>query len=62
MHSITPNEREWLYVLFCINATKKCLLIFYIFKGKLFTQNFISICEFYYNVTQPKSLDDDHFI
>jgi hypothetical protein len=37
MHSIIPNKREWLYVLFCINATKKCLLIFYIFKGKKLT-------------------------
>jgi hypothetical protein len=55
MHSITPNEKEWLYVLFYINATKKCLLIFYIFKGKQLTQNIISICEFYYNVMQPKA-------
>jgi hypothetical protein len=30
VHSITLNEKEWLFVLYCISIAKKCVLNFYI--------------------------------
>ena len=33
VQSIAPNSREWIIVLSCVNATRQCLLNFYIFKG-----------------------------
>jgi hypothetical protein len=34
VHKIIPNEREWLPVLMCINASGQAIPNFYIFKGK----------------------------
>lgn len=33
VHSIVPDQREWLSVLVCINAAGESILGFYIFKG-----------------------------
>jgi hypothetical protein len=33
VHSIVPNQNEWLSVLVAVNAAKQAILAFYIFKG-----------------------------
>ena len=45
VHSIVPDQREWLSVLVCINATGSSISSFYIFKGKRFGANYIQRCE-----------------
>jgi hypothetical protein len=45
VHSIVPNQREWLSVLLCINASGKAIPTFYIFRGKRFWHNYIEHCE-----------------
>ena len=45
MHSIMPNECEWLTVLTCINTTGHSIPGFYIFKGKRIRENYIRFCE-----------------
>jgi hypothetical protein len=45
VHSIVPNQREWLSVLVCINAAGSSIPSFYIFRGKRFRQNCIEKCE-----------------
>lgn len=37
---VTPDEREWLFVLSCINALGSSILNFFIFKGRLLRRNF----------------------
>lgn len=41
VHMVTPDQREWLSVLSCINASGDFLPNFYIFKGKRRTRNFL---------------------
>jgi hypothetical protein len=45
VHSIVPNQREWLSVLVVVNAAKQAKPAFYIFKEKRFGQNYIEHCE-----------------
>ena len=45
VHSIVPNQREWLSVLVCINAAGTSIPSFYIFHGRRFRQNYIEKCE-----------------
>ena len=45
VHSIVPNQREWLSVLVCINAAGTSIPSFYIFRGRRFRQNYIEKCE-----------------
>jgi hypothetical protein len=45
VHSIVPDQREWLSVLVCINADGSSIPSFYIFKGKRFGANYIQRCE-----------------
>jgi hypothetical protein len=45
VHSVVPDQREWLSVLVCINAAGLAIPSFYIFRGKRFGQNYIERCE-----------------
>ena len=45
IHTLLPNEREWLIVLTCINAAGKHILGFYIFRGKRIRDNYIRFCK-----------------
>lgn len=45
VHTITPYEKEWLFVLSCINASSSSIPNFYIFKGMSFRHNFIIKCK-----------------
>jgi hypothetical protein len=45
VHSIVPNQREWLSVLVCINAAGSSIPSFYIFRGRRFRHNYIEKCE-----------------
>lgn len=45
VHSIIPDQREWLSVLVCVNAAGIAIPSFYIFKGKRFRKNYIAKCE-----------------
>ena len=45
VHSVIPNEHEWLTVLTCINAAGESVPGFYIFKGKRIKRNYIIHCE-----------------
>jgi hypothetical protein len=45
VHSVVPDQREWLSVLVCINAAGKTIPSFYIFRGKRFGKNYIERCE-----------------
>ena len=45
VHSVVPNEHEWLIVLTCINAAREIVPGFYIFKGKRMRRNYIIHCE-----------------
>jgi hypothetical protein len=45
IHSIVPNQREWLSVLVAVNAAGQAIPAFYIFRGKRFRQNYIEHCE-----------------
>ena len=45
VHSIVPNQREWLSVLACVNAAGRAIPCFYIFRGKRFRKNYIQHCE-----------------
>jgi hypothetical protein len=45
VHSIFPNEREWLLMLSYINAHGESIPNFYILKGKQFNRNYIEQCE-----------------
>jgi hypothetical protein len=45
VHSIVPNQREWLSVLVAVNATEQAIPAFYIFRGKRCSQNYIEHCE-----------------
>jgi hypothetical protein len=53
MHSMIPNEHEWLLMLSCINVA---FPDFYIFKGKHFKWNFIAQYELGATmIMQPKA-------
>jgi hypothetical protein len=43
VHSIIPNEREWLSVLCCINVEEEAIPNFYIFKGKRMRRNILEL-------------------
>jgi hypothetical protein len=45
VHSVIPNEREWLSVLSCINAAGEKVPNFYIFKGMRMRRNFIELAD-----------------
>jgi hypothetical protein len=45
VHSLMPNEREWIFVLSCINTNGQSIPGFYIFKGKRLMDNYIEGCE-----------------
>ena len=45
VHSLMPNEREWITVLSCINAGGESIPSFYIFEGKRRRENYIANCE-----------------
>ena len=45
VHTVTQDEREWLSILSCINASGSSIPNFYIFKGRSFRRNFIIRCE-----------------
>ena len=46
VHTIMPDQREWLSVLACMNAVGDYIPNFYIFKGKQFpNRNFTEKCE-----------------
>jgi hypothetical protein len=45
VHSIIPDQREWLSVLSCVNARGGSIPNFYIFKGKRMRRNYIAHCE-----------------
>lgn len=45
VHQVTPDQREWLSVLVCVNASGDYIPSFYVFKGKRFRKNYIEKCE-----------------
>ena len=45
VHTLLPNEREWLTLLTCINAVGFHIPGFYIFRGKRIRDNYIRFCE-----------------
>ena len=45
IHSIKPNQREHLSVLFCVNADGRCISNVYILKGSYFLEDYIARCE-----------------
>ena len=45
VHSMIPNEREWLSVLVAINANRDTISNFYIFKGIRPRSNYLALCE-----------------
>ena len=45
VHSIVPDQRDWLSVLVCINADGFSIPSFYVFRGTRFRQNYIEKCE-----------------
>jgi hypothetical protein len=45
VHYIVPNQREWLFVLACVNESGEAILAFYIFQEKRFCKNYIEHCE-----------------
>jgi hypothetical protein len=45
VHSIIPDQREWLSCLVCINAAGSSIPSFYTFRGKRFRRNYIEHCE-----------------
>jgi hypothetical protein len=45
VHSLMPNEREWVTILSCINASGYSIPGFYIFRGKRMMENYIEHCE-----------------
>jgi hypothetical protein len=45
VHSIVPNQREWLSILVAINVDRQAIPVFYIFREKKFRQKYIEHCE-----------------
>ena len=45
VHSMIPNEREWLSVLTTINANGETLPNYYIFKGNRPRGDYLALCE-----------------
>ena len=41
VHSIVPDQREWLSVLVCVNVARSAIPSFYIFRRKRFGKNYI---------------------
>jgi len=42
VHKVTPDHREWITVVSCINARGEALPNFYVFKGKRKTRNYLT--------------------
>ena len=42
VHSIIPNEREWIFVLTCINAKRDSISKYYIFRAR---RDYLALCE-----------------
>jgi hypothetical protein len=60
VHSIIPNEREWLSVLSCINAAGEKVPNFYIFKGMRMRRNFLELVDDGDTMAMQPGMDD-HF-
>ena len=45
VHTIIPNEREWISVLTCINAFGDTIPHYYIFKGVRARRDYLALCE-----------------
>ena len=45
IHTIVPNERQWIFVLVAVNSTSQTMPYYYVFKGKREREEFISYCE-----------------
>lgn len=45
MHILTPNEREHVIVLSCINNVGESILTYYIFRSKRMKEIYIKHCE-----------------
>jgi hypothetical protein len=45
VHTIVPEQREWLSVLVCINVAGLAIPSFYVLKKKSFRQNYIERCK-----------------
>ena len=45
VHSVVPDQQEWLSVLVCVNVTGAAIPSFYIFREKNFGQNYIQRCK-----------------
>ena len=43
VHTMIPNEHEWVSVLVCINASGEAIPNFYSFKGKQMRRNFLEL-------------------
>jgi hypothetical protein len=43
VHTVIPNEREWLTILSCVNANGEAVPNFYVFKGKWMRRNFLEL-------------------
>ena len=45
MHTIAPNEKEWISVLTIINANVESILNYYSFKGVRSTRDCLALCK-----------------
>ena len=45
IHTIVPNEREWILVLVAINFAGSTMPNYYVFKEKRLRDKFIPLCE-----------------
>ena len=45
VHTVIPNEKEWLSILSCINASEGYIPNFYIFKAKQMRCNFLKLVD-----------------
>ena len=45
VHTLVPNERQWLSILVAINSARTTMPNYYVFKGKRPNPDFISKCE-----------------
>jgi hypothetical protein len=45
VHSVIPDDKEWMFVLSCVNAGGRAIPLFYIFWWRRFRRNYISGCK-----------------
>jgi hypothetical protein len=45
VYNTIPKAKEWLIINFVVNATRKTLLGFYIFKGEEIGNDYIQFCK-----------------